>query len=182
MVIKKILNEINKQNFYIEQILVKSIELIEIQKNKKIQPKKLLMFEYNLVVLSDFLVTKISLINRKKNICTHLLSTLHGTSNIKAELNSSISYHLINKLKEIKFTNETYRIRFNKNIHQLELDALINDTKNLEKSTPRTQKFTDDIENLKKLKSKSRTFTDKKVVFIKDSSPSIVEPWFNEDI
>ncbi|WP_144509070.1 hypothetical protein [Bacillus mycoides] len=182
MVIKKLFNEINQQNFYIEQILVKSIELIETQKNKKIHPKKLLMFEYNLVILSDFLVSKISLITRKKNICIHLWSTLNGASSIKEEFNSSISYHLINKLKEIKFINEIYRIRFTKNIYQLELNVFINDAKNLETLTQNTKKFADDIENIKKIKSKSREFADEKVISIKHNSPSIIVPWFNEDI
>ncbi|MED0968608.1 hypothetical protein [Bacillus paramycoides] len=162
MVIQRLFDEINQQNFYIEQILFKSIELIETQKNKKIQPKKRLMFEYNLVVLSDFLVTKINLINRKKNMYIHLLSTLNGASSIKEEFDPSISYHLINKLKEIKFTNEIYRIRFNKNIHQLELNAFINDTKNLEKLT--------------------RKFAEEKVISVEQNSPSIIVPWLNKNI
>lgn len=92
---------INKQNLYIEQIFLKSIQLIQIMEPKSLSKKEGLIFEYQLVVLSNYLLTEMNLIKRKKNMYIHLMNIVGKPSaNITNTMDSLISHDILNDLKK----------------------------------------------------------------------------------
>lgn len=125
MKIKKLYNTIIKQNLYMEQILLQSIQLIKTKKSEILSKNEMLMLEYNLVVLSSYLLTEISLVKRKRNIYIYLMNTLEESNiSLNNKLNSLISNNLLNDLKKIEFSNELYGIQFNENLKRLELNLV----------------------------------------------------------
>ncbi|MGC9299176.1 hypothetical protein ACOIX7_02860 [Bacillus cereus] len=122
MDIQKLYKTINKQNLYIEQILLKSIQLIQIMKSKSLSKNEVLISEYYLVILSNYLLAEISLIKRKKNLYIHVMNVLgESSTNITNKIDSLISHDLLNDLKKNNFSNTLYGSQFNENINQLEL-------------------------------------------------------------
>ncbi|WP_459501291.1 hypothetical protein [Bacillus sp. C1] len=121
MNIKKLYSEIEKQNFYIEQLVIKCIELIETKKNKDVPFQKTVMFEYQLVLLSSVLVNKTNVMKRKAALCVTVMNILNITDNsIMNTIKSSISSHVLTDLKNIEFYNHLCGKQFNENIKQLE--------------------------------------------------------------
>ncbi|EPC8411316.1 hypothetical protein ACR3AM_005747 [Bacillus thuringiensis] len=136
MDIQKLSETINKQNLYIEQILLKSIQLIQIMKSKSLSKNEILIFEYHLVILSNYLLTEINLIKRKKNMYIHLMNILGESSTIiNNKIDSLISHKLLNDLKKNNFSNTSYRSQFTENINQLELH-LFDFNKKIHSSVP----------------------------------------------
>ncbi|HDR5271737.1 hypothetical protein E8M24_27945 [Bacillus thuringiensis] len=136
MDIEKLSETINKQNLYIEQILLKSIQLIQIMKSKSLSKNEVLIFEYHLVILSNYLLTEINLIKRKKNMYIHLMNILGESSTIiNNKIDSLISHTLLSDLKKNNFSNTSYRSQFTENINQLELH-LFDFNKKIHSSAP----------------------------------------------
>ncbi|MEB9673358.1 MULTISPECIES: hypothetical protein [Bacillus cereus group] len=135
MDIEKLSETINKQNLYIEQILIKSIQLIQIMKSKSLSKNEILIFEYHLVILSNYLLTEISLIKRKKYMYIHLMNILGESNTINNKTDSLISHELLNDLKKNNFSNNLYRSQFTENINQLELH-LFDFNKKIHSSAP----------------------------------------------
>ncbi|MBY0037308.1 hypothetical protein H7U08_12190 [Bacillus cereus] len=135
MDIEKLSETINKQNLYIEQILLKSIQLIQIMKSKSLSKNEILIFEYHLVILSNYLLTEINLIKQKKNMYIHLMNILGESSTINNKTDSLISHELLSDLKKNNFSNTSYRSQFTENINQLELH-LFDFNKKIHSSAP----------------------------------------------
>ncbi|SEG87047.1 hypothetical protein SAMN04487919_1504 [Bacillus sp. ok061] len=123
MNLKSLYHEIEKQNLYVEQIVIQCIRLINHHKTHPSQNS--IVFEHNLTMLSNLLLNRTHIIKRKLTLCATLMNTL-GISNfyINDRIKSSISSTLLTDLKNIKFNNFTCEKLFNENIKQLELIAL----------------------------------------------------------
>ncbi|WP_242312085.1 hypothetical protein [Bacillus cereus group sp. BfR-BA-01331] len=116
-------HEIEKQNLYIEQIVIQCIKLIDHHKTHPSQNS--IVFEHNLTMLSNLLLTKTHIIKRKLALCATLMNTLNISDfNINDRIKSSISSTVLTDLKNIKFNNFTCKKLFNENIKQLELISL----------------------------------------------------------
>ncbi|PGC44963.1 hypothetical protein COM24_31595, partial [Bacillus toyonensis] len=86
--------------------------------------------------LSNYLLTEINLIKRKKNMYIHLMNILGESSTIiNNKIDSLISHKLLNDLKKNNFSNTSYRSQFTENINQLELH-LFDFNKKIHSSVP----------------------------------------------
>lgn len=167
MELRKLYDEINKQNAYVEELVLKSIELVNA--NTILPRNKHLKVEYNLVVLSDHLVNRISLIKKKRDMCIQLINML-GPSHVtfKTRNFSFISSSVIKELKKHEFHNNVYGNHFRDNMKQLEYVIGNLTTKN-------------DINDTNYV-NPSHDLHTKNLPTYEHISPYEVNPWINEDV
>ncbi|PEA85635.1 MULTISPECIES: hypothetical protein [Bacillus cereus group] len=123
MNLKSLYHEIEKQNLYIEQIVIQCIKLIDYHKTHSSQNS--IVFEHNLTMLSNLLLNKTHIIKRKLALGATLMDTLNISDfNLNNRIKSSISSTVLTDLKSIKFNNFTCERLFYENIKQLELILL----------------------------------------------------------
>ncbi|PFZ91311.1 hypothetical protein [Bacillus wiedmannii] len=123
MNLKSLYHEIEKQNLYIEQIIIQCIKLIDHHNTHS--SENAIVFEHNLTLLSNLLLNRIHVIKRKLALCATLMNNLNiSNRNINDRIKSSISPATLADLKNIEFNNFTCKTLFNENIKQLELISL----------------------------------------------------------
>ncbi|AJG79659.1 hypothetical protein BF38_5503 (plasmid) [Bacillus thuringiensis] len=123
MNLKSLFQEIEKQNLYIEQIIILCIKLID--RHNSYPSQNSIVFEHNLTLLSNLLLNRTHIIKRKLALCATLMNTLDMSNlNINDRIKSSISPATLADLKNIEFNNFTCKKLYNENIKQLELISL----------------------------------------------------------
>ncbi len=123
MNLKSLYHEIEKQNLYIEQIVIQCVKLIDHHKTHSSQNS--IVFEHNLAMLSNLLLNRTHIIKRKLALCATLMDTLNISDfNINNRIKSSISSTVLTDLKNIKFNNFTCEKLYYENIKQLELISI----------------------------------------------------------
>ncbi|MFB5561934.1 hypothetical protein [Bacillus cereus] len=123
MNLKRLFQEIEKQNLYIEEIIILCIKLID--RHNAHSSQNTIVFEHNLTLLSNLLLNRTHVIKRKLALCATLMNTLGMSNhNINKRIKSSISPATLSDLKNIEFNNFTCKKLYNENIKQLELISL----------------------------------------------------------